>query len=389
MEQNYGLVLAGGGTRGAFEVGACKALSELNIRIKGIVGTSIGAINGALLFQDDYPKMEQIYRSIEPSDIFTIHHPIDTTKDLLSIHNIRALVKEFVRSQGLNNQPLRKMMEANIDTEKIYQSDKDFGLVAFSINDLAPVELFKEDIPQDELIDFILASACYPIFKPQHVQDKQFIDGGIYDVAPINMLIRKGYRKILVVDLTDGGALRKLEKKDGIYVKMIRPSEDLGGGFEFNQQRIQKNINLGYLDTLKEFHHLQGHNYYFTNDSFNQVLQYLSLNMIYGLEFAAELLGIERLQIFDAEVFLYEVAHEYQKAKNEYDFVNDKGFFGELLRNPKLITKIDDLKSLLVWFEERILSQPNFKVPSPIGKIFEDFVTAGRAIIELNNILKV
>ena len=57
MTNGYGLVLAGGGTRGAYEVGAWKALKELDIEITGIVGTSIGAINGALFLQDDYDKI--------------------------------------------------------------------------------------------------------------------------------------------------------------------------------------------------------------------------------------------------------------------------------------------------------------------------------------------
>ena len=53
-EKEYGLVLAGGGTRGAYQVGVWKALQELNIKIKGIVGASIGALNGALFLQNDY-----------------------------------------------------------------------------------------------------------------------------------------------------------------------------------------------------------------------------------------------------------------------------------------------------------------------------------------------
>ena len=48
MKRSYGLVLAGGGTKGAYEVGAWKALRELGVDITAIVGTSIGAINGAL-----------------------------------------------------------------------------------------------------------------------------------------------------------------------------------------------------------------------------------------------------------------------------------------------------------------------------------------------------
>lgn len=49
-----GLVLEGGGARGAFQIGAFQALNEKGFRFDGIVGTSIGAINGALLAQGDF-----------------------------------------------------------------------------------------------------------------------------------------------------------------------------------------------------------------------------------------------------------------------------------------------------------------------------------------------
>ena len=51
--REYGLVLAGGGTKGAYQVGVWKALCELGINIKAIVGASIGALNGALFLQND------------------------------------------------------------------------------------------------------------------------------------------------------------------------------------------------------------------------------------------------------------------------------------------------------------------------------------------------
>ena len=63
-EKEYGLVLAGGGTRGAYQVGVWKALIELGIKIKGIVGTSIGALNGALFLQDDFSTLVKMYENI-------------------------------------------------------------------------------------------------------------------------------------------------------------------------------------------------------------------------------------------------------------------------------------------------------------------------------------
>ena len=52
----YGLILAGGGAKGAYQIGAWKALIELGIQIEAIAGTSIGAINGAFIAQGDFDK---------------------------------------------------------------------------------------------------------------------------------------------------------------------------------------------------------------------------------------------------------------------------------------------------------------------------------------------
>ena len=47
--KEYGLVLEGGGAKGAYQIGAWKALKEAGIHVKGIAGTSVGALNGALI----------------------------------------------------------------------------------------------------------------------------------------------------------------------------------------------------------------------------------------------------------------------------------------------------------------------------------------------------
>jgi len=242
MEEGYGLVLSGGGTKGAYEVGAWKALKKMKIPISAIVGTSIGAINGAMMLQDDQQQMENIYLQIQMSDIFETSDAIDTSKSLFSLDNIRGLIKEYFMQRGLDTAPLEKLIRDNIDLDKIYQSDIDFGIVTYSIKELTAIEKYKNEIPKDEMVKFLLASASFPIFKPQKLEGKRFIDGGVYDNMPINMLLKKGYKKIIVIDLAGLGIHRKLEKKQGVYVKMIRCSEDLGGTFEFDHKRIQKNI---------------------------------------------------------------------------------------------------------------------------------------------------
>ena len=59
LEKEYGIVLEGGGARGAYQIGVWKALREAGMKIKGVAGTSVGALNGALICMDDLGKAEE------------------------------------------------------------------------------------------------------------------------------------------------------------------------------------------------------------------------------------------------------------------------------------------------------------------------------------------
>ena len=56
LTKEYGVVLEGGGAKGSYQIGAWKALREAGIRIKGIAGASVGALNGAMMCMDDLEK---------------------------------------------------------------------------------------------------------------------------------------------------------------------------------------------------------------------------------------------------------------------------------------------------------------------------------------------
>ena len=58
--EKIGLVLEGGGVKGAYQVGALRAIEEAGIHFDGVVGTSIGAVNGALYLEGGYDKIAQI-----------------------------------------------------------------------------------------------------------------------------------------------------------------------------------------------------------------------------------------------------------------------------------------------------------------------------------------
>lgn len=387
MTNGYGLVLAGGGTRGAYEVGAWKALKELGINITGVVGTSIGAINGALFIQDDFDKILELYENIKFEDLAKVSEENRLyEEDIFSHRNIFKFTREFAKNKGLENTPMKELMPKYIDIDKIYNSPIIYGMVTTSIEDKAEsLEVFKEDIPKEQLYDYILASACFPIFKPQKIGEREFLDGGMYDNIPVNMLLQKGYTNLIVVDISDSGISKKILNK-GAYIKIIKPNEKLGGIFDFDKERMRKNITMGYLDTMKAFNKLQGHYYYFDIKEFDKFLNIFNLRTIYGLELAAKLYDIDMYKIYNYEEFLNELNLKHQRYTKEYNAlkvsVTDIRLF---IKSPKNMQDILSKGMGLCLFIDLVTLEPKYNNSGIVNKLFSEYKEAGEAIVELLN----
>ena len=315
-KEKFGLVLAGGGTKGAYQIGVIEALKKLKLPITTVVGTSIGAINGAFMLQKDFSKLKSLYENITIEDIMKLTNQVDGNKNIFHPSNLFALLTNFAEQGGIENTPLRELLEKNLNIEQFYSSKLDFGLATYSLKEKQTCYLFKNEIPKEKLIDYILASACFPIFKKQKIADEEYLDGGISDNVPINMLIEKGYKNIIVADVSGIGFQQKVNDKS-IYLKVLSPSEDLGGTFQFEQQKIRNNISLGYLDTMRAFNELKGNIYYFSNKEFEKLLKVFPLQTIFGLEIAAELYNINKYQEYTMKGFLLSLYEKHSVAKKK------------------------------------------------------------------------
>ena len=72
MSKEYGLVLDGGGARGAYQIGAWKALAEAGVKLNAVAGTSVGALNGALICMGDIENAENIWREMTFSSVMDV-----------------------------------------------------------------------------------------------------------------------------------------------------------------------------------------------------------------------------------------------------------------------------------------------------------------------------
>lgn len=378
-EKEYGLVLAGGGTKGAYEVGIWRALCEIGINVTSIVGASIGALNGALFLQNNFEEIVKMYKNIKIDNIMNVNG-IDANKNIFDLSNIFNLAADYTKQKGIDNTPLREMIRKYVDMDKIYNSPIDFGLVTYSVKNKEPLQVFKNEIPKDQMENYLLASSCFPIFKPQIINGEEYCDGGLYDNIPSNMLIEKGYKNIIIADIAGVGFSKKTVNKD-IYVKVISSSEDLGGTFEFNHERILNNIKLGYLDTMKSFNKLQGHIYYFKPEEFAKMLDTFNLQTIYGLEYSAQMYKMYRYKTYTFEEFIKELMERHLEAEKTYVKIKDTNLF----QIGKKLNKLFDKGLGICIAKDLYLDRPASKLSNYMFNFVKDYIVAAKALIELGN----
>jgi NTE family protein len=265
----YGLVLGGGGAKGSYEVGVWKALRELDIPICAVAGTSVGALNAAMIVQGDFETTYKYWTELSTESVISSNKNQDENKK--KYIEFLDMAKEFVVSKGLDITPLKEMLLDLVDEDKVRESALELGMVTFSLTDLKPLSVFKEDIPEGKLVDYLIASASFPAFKPQEIDDKLYIDGGFSDTLPISLMIEKGIKKIIAVDIEGPGIYKKYDDT-GIEMIYIKPGDGLGAVLDFDGEKARKNIQMGYLDTLKKFKKLKGVRYYIkSNDDIEKV----------------------------------------------------------------------------------------------------------------------
>jgi NTE family protein len=265
----YALILEGGGAKGAYHIGAYKAIKEMNINISMIAGTSIGAINGAILAQGDYKLAEKLWCEVDMEQLFNLElKPKDFfSKKGFNDYSFRQayeLLGQIIGNGGINTDPIKKLLNEYIDEKKLRKASIDYALVTVNIDEYKALELHLDDIPNGKLVDYIMASASFPAFKSEMIDGKKFIDGGIYNNLPINLALEKNYSNIIAVRTFGVGRNRKFNTKDADIIT-IEPKESLGKTLDFNTQTAKYNIKLGYYDSMRVLKKLYGRYYYINN----------------------------------------------------------------------------------------------------------------------------
>lgn len=277
MNRKTALVLGGGGARGSYELGVWEALREMEIAPDIVTGTSIGAINGAMIVQGDYEAALSLWNKIETSHVFDMPIKEEDTLKQKVFQTYQNFAFNFVKSGGTDTSPLKKTLQSVIDEDKIRSSGIDYGLVTVEMDTGAAHELFKDDIPDGKLIDYMLASASiYPAFKPHRIDETRYLDGCYHDNLPVGMALKRGATDVIAVDLEAFGVVKKEVLERIPNVTYIHSFWNLGPTLVFDLPTTRRNIRLGFLDTFKAYHIYEGCAFTFTHGFTGSVAGLLS-----------------------------------------------------------------------------------------------------------------
>ncbi len=176
------LVLCGGGSKGAVEVGLYQALVELEVSINLVVGTSVGAINGAAIAAGmSADDLERAWKGLRRRDLFALN---------------RQLFWRLVWADSLyDHRSLRKFLEHVLPVRRF--EDLTIPLIVTGTDFQTGQPVYWR---QGDLLDAIMASVAMPgLFPPQVVRGVQVVDGAITDNVPLDVAVEEGADTVIVM----------------------------------------------------------------------------------------------------------------------------------------------------------------------------------------------
>ena len=277
------LVLSGGGSRGAYQVGAIQALLEAGRTWNTVHGISVGALNASWIAM--HSPMEQphsinglldIWNNINTSDdIYTRWNPVKP------INYLYSMWKGSLHS----GQPLKNLVDKFLDKQKIVSSGVKLTVGCVNLN-TTEYTVIEGDNPA--IKEFILASSHLPlVFEPMELYGEKWVDGGIRHQIPIYEALKERPDEIDVIltspiaikdrmlpatNLTSAPrvalraseimsdqiylmdcytVLRAAKTLENVKINMFIPSVSPNqNSMDFNKEKIQAGIKLGYDETI-------------------------------------------------------------------------------------------------------------------------------------------
>ncbi|MBM7453656.1 NTE family protein [Acholeplasma morum] len=252
MKPKIGLMLGGGGAKGGYQLGVIRALEEHNLLddIEVVAGTSIGAINGLLLCTlNDANKIVEVWEYAQESGFYKqgFTRFKQDKQGLYSLDVLRDIFTHYVKLKDLTkcDKDLYVVASKIIDPKKIVsQIRKDnHEKTVFHVN------------THEKPFETVIASASIPLFfGTTYIDEDGYVDGGLTDNNPIDVLIDKGCNVIITVPLDYNLNLSKYINDKILIVNMTdlslfsnKPVQMAYDIIRFTDDALTERQNYGYF----------------------------------------------------------------------------------------------------------------------------------------------
>jgi NTE family protein len=179
-------VLGGGGLLGAHEVGMLRALSEAGIRPDLVVGTSIGAVNGAFIAADPEgaaERLTELWRGESMRAVFSenlLGRALRLARSGTHLHAIEPLRKHFADKIGIAD-----FRDLKLPLHCVAASIEDASARWFTSGPLVPA---------------VMASCAVPgLLAPVEIDGLHYFDGGLVDSIPVGRAVALGASTVYVL----------------------------------------------------------------------------------------------------------------------------------------------------------------------------------------------
>ena len=237
--QKIGLVLGGGGGKGAYQIGVWKALREYKIDkyITYLSGTSIGSLNSLLFLTGDLDNAINVWSNI-------------TRETALTKKSVKEI---FFKKSLYSRDGFIDLAEKNVDFEKISNSKVKSFVTATPVSknvEGAPTNFCLNGKSKSDILNYVLASSAIPvIFEPVVINGIKYRDGYMVDNNPVRVLKEQGCKLIFVVPLKEFSIANECADKVTLIIDFVSPYNDYGiidGTLDFVSERAKMRMNHGY-----------------------------------------------------------------------------------------------------------------------------------------------
>lgn len=256
-----GLVLAGGGARGAYQIGVWKALIELGIDkyIEVVSGTSIGAVNAMLFQQGAYKLAEEFWCNVKKEQLLPIDEKELIVKGVLyaigakNINFIRKYIPKALKAGTLTREGMNEFVD-KMDFQAIKDSKIKGYATCTKLPDLKTEYFYINNQSVDDIKKILWATSAVPmIYDSQEINNAEYLDGGVVDNVPIQPVYGEGCDIIIVVHLSNDYHIDKSLYPNTNLIEII-PADiegyDLKEILGFDTNIIKQRMFNGYKDTM-------------------------------------------------------------------------------------------------------------------------------------------